>query len=190
MDTNNAVFLDRDGVITHDPPHYAHRIDQLALIEGSGLAIKMLNDTRFKVIVITNQSGVAKGLYTENDIEIFNNGMIEQLKQVNAHIDAIYYCPHHPEAKMEKYRIDCDCRKPNPGMLIKAEEKFNIDFKSSFLVGDKWSDIEAGRSVGCKTILVETGHGLLEYENKKYYVDYVAADLLDAVQNFILRMNK
>ena len=190
MDTNKAVFLDRDGVITQDPPHYAHRLDQIALIESSESAIKMLNEAQFKVIVITNQSGVAKGLYTENDIEIFNNGMIEQLKQVNAHIDAIYYCPHHPEAKVQEYRIDCDCRKPKPGMLIEGRKKYNIDFKSSFLVGDKWSDIEAGRSMGCKTILVKTGHGLLEYENKKYPVDFVAADLLDAVQNFILRMKK
>jgi len=190
MDTNKAVFLDRDGVITQDPPHYAHRLDQLALIEGSGSAIKILNEENFKVIIISNQSGVAKGFYKENDIEIFNQAMSEQLKKVNAHIDAIYYCPHHPEAKVQKYRIDCNCRKPRPGMLIKAEETFNIDFKSSFLVGDKWSDIEAGRSVGCKTILVKTGHGLLEYENKKCPVDYVAADLLDAVQNFILRTTR
>lgn len=190
MDTNKAVFLDRDGVINQDPPHYAHRIDQLALIDGSGLAIKILNDENFKVIIITNQSGVAKGFYNENDIEIFNQAMIEQLKQVNAHIDAIYYCPHHPEAEIKKYRIHCNCRKPKPGMLIEGGKKYNIDFNSSFLVGDKWSDIEAGRSVGCKTILVKTGHGLLEYEDKKCPVDYMAADLLDAVQNYILRMKK
>ena len=102
MDTNKAVFLDRDGVITQDPPHYAHRIDQLALIEGSGSAIKALNNENFKNIIITNQSGVVKGLYNENDIEIFHQTMIEQLKQVNAHIDAIYYCPHHPEAEIKK----------------------------------------------------------------------------------------
>ena len=190
MEPNKAVFLDRDGVITQDPPHYAHRIDQLALIEGSDLAIKILNDENFRVIIITNQSGVAKGFYNENDIEIFNQAMIEQLKQANAHIDSIYYCPHHPEAKIQKYRLDCDCRKPKPGMLIESGKKFNIDFKSSFLVGDKWSDIEAGRAVGCKTILVKTGHGLLEYENKKCPVDYVAADILDAVQNFILQTKR
>lgn len=190
MDMEKAVFLDRDGVITQDPPHYAHRLDQLALIDGSGLAIKKLNDENFKVIIISNQSGVAKGFYNENDIEIFNQGMIELLKQVNAHIDAIYYCPHHPEGEVKKYRTDCDCRKPRPGMLIEGGKTFNIDFKYSFLVGDKWSDIEAGLSVGCKTILVKTGHGLLEYEEKKCPVDYIAVDLLDAVQNFILRTKK
>jgi len=186
MDTNKAVFLDRDGVITQDPPHYAHRIDQLALIEGSGPAIKMLNDKKFKVIVITNQSGVAKGFYEEKDIEIFNRGMIGLLKQAGARIDAIYYCPHHPKAEVQKYRIDCGCRKPKPGMLLEGGKRYNVDFPSSFLVGDKWSDIEAGRSAGCKTILVKTGHGLQEYAREKCPVDYIAADLLDAVVNFIL----
>jgi D-glycero-D-manno-heptose 1,7-bisphosphate phosphatase len=186
MDPNKAVFLDRDGVITQDPPHYAHRIDQLTLIEGSGYAIKMLNDAQFKVIVITNQSGVAKGMYEEKDIKIFNDEMVRQLKHVNAHIDAIYYCPHHPAAEVQKYRIDCNCRKPKPGMLLEGGRAYNIDFNSSFLVGDKWSDIEAGRSAGCRTILVKTGHGSQEYENKKCPVDYVAADLDDAVVNFIL----
>jgi len=146
-----------------------------------------LNENQFIVIIITNQSGVAKGLYKEPDVTIFNDAMIERLKQFKASVDAIYYCPHHPEAEVEKYRIDCSCRKPKPGMLIEGGKKYNIDFKSSFLVGDKWSDIEAGRTVGCKTILVKTGHGLLEYENKKCPVDYIAADLLDAVQNIILQ---
>ncbi len=186
MEMNKAVFLDRDGVITHDPPHYAHRIDQLTLIEGSGPAIKKLNDAQFKVIVITNQSGVAKGMYEEEDIRIFNDEMVRRLKQDNAYINAIYYCPHHPDAEVQKYRIDCDCRKPKPGMLFEGGRTYNIDFRSSFLVGDKWSDIEAGRSAGCRTILVKTGHGRLEYKNRKGSVDYVAADLLDAVVNFII----
>ncbi|MCK9630286.1 MAG: D-glycero-beta-D-manno-heptose 1,7-bisphosphate 7-phosphatase [Methanoregula sp.] len=186
MNTNKAVFLDRDGVITQDPPHYAHRIDQLMLIEGSGLAIKKLNDAQFKVIVITNQSGVAKGMYEEKEIIIFNREMVRQLKQTDAHIDAIYYCPHHPEAKVQKYRTDCNCRKPKPGMLLEGAKKYNIDFKSSFLVGDKWSDIEAGQVAGCKTVLVKTGHGFQEFKNIKKPVDYIATDLLDAVQNFIL----
>jgi D-glycero-D-manno-heptose 1,7-bisphosphate phosphatase len=186
MQMNRAVFLDRDGVITQDPPHYAHRIDQLTLIDGSGPAIKKLNDAQFKVIVITNQSGVAKGMYDEEDIRIFNREMIRQLNQTNAHIDAIYYCPHHPEAEVQKYRIDCGCRKPKPGMLLEGGKRFNIDFKSSFLVGDKWSDIEAGRTAGCRTILVKTGHGIQEYKRENGSVDYIAIDLLDAVVNFIV----
>jgi D-glycero-D-manno-heptose 1,7-bisphosphate phosphatase len=189
-ETKKAVFLDRDGVITQDPPHYAHRLDQLALIDGSGPAIKRLNEENFIIIVITNQSGVAKGLYTEADIAIFNQGMLGLLKQFDASVDAIYYCPHHPEAKVQQYRVDCDCRKPKSGMLIEGGKKYKIDYASSFVVGDKWSDIQAGQSVGCKTILVKTGHGLEEYEREKYPVDYVAADLSDAVVNYILKNTK
>ena len=131
---NRAVFLDRDGVVTQDPPHYAHRLDQLTLISGSGPAIKLLNENQFKVIIITNQSGIAKGLYKETDVTIFNDAMIEMLKQYDASVDEIYYCPHHPEAEVQKYRVNCDCRKPRPGMLIEGGKKFKIDFKSSFLV--------------------------------------------------------
>jgi D-glycero-D-manno-heptose 1,7-bisphosphate phosphatase len=186
MNLNKAAFLDRDGVITEDPPHYAHRLDQLRLIPGSAQAIKLLNAHNFFVIVISNQSGVARGYYGEDDVKIFNDGMESLLAEAGAYIEAVYYCPHHPEALVERYKINCECRKPKPGMLIEGGNKYNIDFKSSFLVGDKWSDIEAGRTIGCKTILVKTGHGLLEYERKNAPVDYIAADLLDAVQTFIL----
>lgn len=187
MRPNKAVFLDRDGVITQDPPHYAHRIDQLALIEGCSEAIKKLNSAHYKVIVITNQSGVAKGMYPEECVKIFNDEMVMRLQTADAYIDAIYYCPHHPKAIIPEYRIDCTCRKPKPGMIVEGGGKNNIDLKSSFLVGDKWSDIEAGRTAGCRTILVKTGHGLQEYKREKHAVDYIAEDLLDAVVNYIIR---
>ncbi|WP_292369173.1 D-glycero-beta-D-manno-heptose 1,7-bisphosphate 7-phosphatase [Methanoregula sp. UBA64] len=188
---HTAVFLDRDGVINQDPPHYAHRIDQLIVIKGSGIAIKMLNDAGFMVIVVTNQSGVAKGMYEEADIRNFNNEMMRRLGNDNARIDAIYYCPHHPDAVVQKYRIECECRKPKPGLLLEAGMKFGIDFSASFLVGDKWSDVEAGRQVGCRTSLVMTGHGYQEYvNNQDNTVDYVATDLLDAVENFILKTKR
>jgi D,D-heptose 1,7-bisphosphate phosphatase len=190
MKFKKAVFLDRDGVITEDPPHYAHRLDQLSIIPGSAQAIQLLNANNFLVIVISNQSGVARGYYSEDNVKIFNDAMESLLAKEGAHIDAIYYCPHHPDAIIERYKINCDCRKPKPGMLIKGGKNYDIDFKSSFIVGDKWSDVEAGRSVGCKTIIVETGHGHQEYENNKCTVDFIAADLLDAVQNFILYMKR
>jgi len=186
MEMNKAVFLDRDGVINKDPPHYAHRIDQLELIEGSGTAIRILNERDYKIIVVSNQSGIARGYYEEKDILIFNHAISEELKTFNAHIDAFYYCPHHPEAKLQQYRIDCNCRKPKPGMLIESGKKYSINFDLSFLVGDKWSDIEAGQLAGCKTVLVRTGHGLRECEEYDNPVDYIAEDLLDAVQHFIL----
>ena len=138
---NKAVFLDRDGVIIRDPPHFAHRIDQLEIIPNSAEAIRLLNENGFKVVIVSNQSGVARGYYQEKDIGIFNRAMDEELKKKGAFIDAIYYCPHHPDAEMEAYRIDCDCRKPKPGMLKRAENDLNLGLKRSFMVGDKITDI-------------------------------------------------
>jgi len=189
---NKAVFLDRDGVITKEPPYYAHRIDQLELIPKSAEAIKLLNESRFKVIVVSNQSGVARGYYREKDIEIYNRAMQKKLEEKNAYIDAIYYCPHYPKATIKEYRIDCDCRKPKPGMLRQAEKDLNLNLKLSFLVGDKMSDIEAGYRAGCKTILVLTGQG--NDESKKISEmdikpNYILRDLYTAVQT-INRSNK
>lgn len=180
---NNAVFLDRDGVITHDPPHYAHRIDQLKLIPKSAEAIGLLNENGFKVVVVSNQAGVARGYYQEKDVEIYNSAMKKELEKNDAYIDAIYYCPHHPDAKMDAYRRDCDCRKPKPGMLKRAEKDLNLDLKRSFLVGDKMSDIEAGYRAGCKTILVLTGHGSDELKmNANTKPDHISKDLYTASQ--------
>ena len=183
---NRAVFLDRDGVITQDPPHYAHRLDQLKLIRKSAEAIRLLNENEFKVIVVSNQSGVAKGYYQEKDVGIFNRAIEEELKKEGAYIDAIYYCPHHPDAGIEVYRIDCDCRKPKPGMLLKAAQELNINLKQSFMVGDKRRDIEAGCRAGCKTILVLTGHGGEESSKNKIEVDFISVDLYEGVKNIVL----
>jgi D-glycero-D-manno-heptose 1,7-bisphosphate phosphatase len=181
-----AVFLDRDGVITQDPPHYAHRIDQLALIAGSAEAIRMLNEHGFLVIVITNQSGVARGMYAEKDVAIFNHEMERRLALEGARIDAVYYCPHHPDAEIPGYRTECDCRKPAPGMLYAAERDLGVSLEDSFLVGDKWSDIEAGNAVGCKPILVLTGHGSHEHARQSGNACGVAKDLLSAVKTYII----
>ena len=180
------MFLDRDGVITEDPPHYAHRVDQVKIISGSGDAIRLLNEAGYLVIVVSNQSGIARGYYQKRDFDLFNDEMKRQLSLDNAHIDAIYYCPHHPEGAIEKYRKACTCRKPNPGMLIRAAERFHIDMSSSFLVGDKWTDILAGNAVHCRSILVLTGHGSEEERNNRGPAVHIAADLSDAVKNFII----
>ena len=187
---NRAVFLDRDGVITQDPPHYAHRLDQLKLIPGSLEAIKLLNENEFKVIVVSNQSGVAKGYFQEEDVRIFNRALGEQLKKKESYIDAIYYCPHHSEAKIEEYRIDCECRKPKPGMLLKAALKINIDLKKSFMIGDKWSDISAGYEAGCKTILVLTGHGNEQLSKNKSEANFISENLYAGVKNIVLNNQK
>jgi len=189
---NKAVFLDRDGVITKEPPYYAHKISQLELIPKSAEAIRLLNESGFKVIVVSNQSGVARGYYQEKDIGIYNREMEKKLEEKNAYIDAIYYCPHYPEATIKTYKIDCDCRKPKPGMLKRAEKDLNLDLKSSFLIGDKMSDIEAGYRAGCKTILVLTGQGndeLKRISKMDIKLNYISNDLYTAVQ-IINRSNK
>ena len=183
---NRAVFLDRDGVITQEPPHYAHKVSQLKLISRSADAIRLLNENGFAVIIVSNQAGIAYGYYREEDALLYNKAVVENLAKGGACIDAIYYCPHHLEAKIERYRVDCNCRKPKPGMLIKAEKELNIDLQRSFMVGDKASDIEAGRRAGCKTIIVKTGHGVEELKNNDVECDYVASDLYDAVQHILL----
>ena len=186
---NRAVFLDRDGVITQEPPYYAHKLSDLKLIAKSADAIRLLNENGYAVIVTTNQAGIARGYYQEADAELFNQALREKLAKKGACIDAIYYCPHHPEAKIEKYRIDCNCRKPKPGMLARAENEFDIDMTRSFAVGDKMSDIEAGKRAGCKTIMVRTGQGAEELKNNPVDCNYVTDDLYGAVKH-ILTQNK
>ncbi len=183
---NRAVFLDRDGVITKDPPHYAHKLDQLRLIPKSAKAIRLLNENGFKVIIVSNQSGVARGYYQEKDVEIFNHAMEDELRKEGAYIDTIYYCPHHPEAEIVDYRINCDCRKPNPGMLLKSAKNLDIDLKESFVVGDKISDIVAGFKAGCVTILVLTGHGKSQLFKNSIKPDFISLDLYDAVKDIII----
>lgn len=175
-----AVFLDRDGVITQEPPHYAHKIDQLRLIRNTAKAIRLLNKAGFLVIVITNQAGIAKGCFKEEDTNTFNQEMQRRLNRKGARIDAIYYCPHHPEAVLKKYQYDCSHRKPQTGMLEKARDEYNIDLKRAYLVGDKISDIETGHKVGCKTILVKTGHGVKESMLGCVTYDYLTNNLYTA----------
>jgi len=181
-----AVFLDRDGVLNKDPPHYAHRLDQLELIPRSGTAVKILNESGYLVIIISNQSGVARGYYTENEVFIFNNALLMKIREFGGEVDAIYYCPHHPNAKIEEYKSICNCRKPEPGMLLQAAKEHNIDLQKSYLIGDKISDIEAGKTAGCQAILVLTGHGKEESLKMKNADCLLSADLYEAVNKYIL----
>ena len=178
---NLAVFLDRDGVITQEPPHYAHKLSQLELVPGAADAIRLLNCNRFTTIVVCNQAGIAHGYYQEEDAVQFNEAMKERLVEQGAFIDVIYFCPHHPQAKIDRYRVDCSCRKPKPGMLLDAARGLHIDLKQSFMVGDKPSDIEAGKAAGCRTILVKTGYGRKELYRHHIECNYIADDLYAAV---------
>jgi D-glycero-D-manno-heptose 1,7-bisphosphate phosphatase len=148
-----AVFLDRDGTINRDTNHI-WRIEDLELLRGASTAIRLLNQAEFKVIVITNQSGVGRGMYAPDDVERFHAEMNRRLARLHAHIDAFYFCPHHPTEARGQYRRHCRCRKPAPGLLRKAIREHNLDVTHSWIIGDQPHDIEAGRRIGIRGIRV------------------------------------
>ena len=153
-----AVFLDRDGVINEES-NYAYRLDQLALIPHAADAIRLLNDHQFLVVVITNQAGIARGYFPESRIPEVHARLDELLAPHGAAIDRYEYCPHHPVEGIGSYKIDCNCRKPKPGMLTSAATELNIDLTRSLMIGDRLGDIEAGAAAGCQSALVRTGYG-------------------------------
>lgn len=180
LNLKKAVFLDRDGVINHDPKRFVRSCEEFSFLPRAKEAIKQLNGTDFKVIVVTNQSGIAFGKYTENILQDIHQLMQKELSQFGASIDAIYYCPHHQEGLLENYRKNCQCQKPNPGMLLQAAKEHDLELKNSFIIGDKTSDIAAGKRAGCKTILVKTGYGGSD-KACEVEPDYIVEDLKSAV---------
>lgn len=155
---DRVVFLDRDGTINVEKK-YLYKPEDFEFIEGTQEAIRLLNEAGYKVVVITNQAGVARGYYTEEDVDRLHRYINKRLAESGAHIDAFYYCPHHPENGIGKYQIACDCRKPKIGMFLQAEKLFDIDKGNSWMIGDKLIDIEAGKNYGVRTVLVRTGYG-------------------------------
>ncbi|MCI5567871.1 MAG: D-glycero-beta-D-manno-heptose 1,7-bisphosphate 7-phosphatase [Veillonellaceae bacterium] len=153
---DKAVFFDRDGTLNVDG-HYIYRIEDFKWMPDAAEAIRYCHDKGYLVIVVTNQSGVARGYYTEDDVHALHEYMNDELQRLGTSIDAFYYCPHHPEAKIEKYRIDCDCRKPKPGMVLKACHDFGIDMSKSYMIGDKKRDVECGERAGVRGILYKGG---------------------------------
>ncbi len=175
-----ACFLDRDGVINEEV-NYLYEPEKVAIIPGVSEAIKILKRHGFLIIVVTNQAGVARGYYKEKDIHAVHTRIEQILDADGAGVDAFYYCPHHPE-----FDAECECRKPSPGMLLKAAGQYDIDLSQSFMVGDRIKDIEAARNAGCAAAyLVKTGHGSKEIENNDVSGISVAEDLLDAVKIFM-----
>lgn len=153
-----AVFLDRDGCVNVEA-NYIRDIAQFQLYPDSVESIKRLNNAGYAVIVITNQAGVARGYMTEELVRDVNALMLKQVTEGGGRIDRVEYCPHHPEGVVKKYTMDCECRKPRPGMAHRAGRALGLDFSKSFVVGDKISDIELGPATGMKAILVRTGFG-------------------------------
>ena len=165
-----AVFLDRDGVLTKEKG-YICRAENLEIFPYAFECVRRIKEKGYYAIVITNQAGIAKGLFTESDLQ----NMHLYLKKMTG-IDAIYYCPHHPEGKIPEYRKVCHCRKPETGMFEQACRDYAIDMSRSFMVGDRASDIIAGQRAGLKTILLESGYGTERLE-EEVHPDYILEDL-------------
>ncbi|HTG01250.1 MAG TPA: HAD family hydrolase [Nitrospirota bacterium] len=153
---NRAVFFDRDGTVNAEVG-YLSDLKQLVLIPGAGKAIKRLNDAGLKVVLVTNQSGVARGYFTEEFVRETHALLERMLQEEGARIDGIYYCPHHPRAGNSSYTRECNCRKPGTGLLDQAARELDVRVDQSFVVGDKWSDVELGQRAGAASILVQTG---------------------------------
>ncbi|MCA6117781.1 HAD family hydrolase [Bradyrhizobium sp. WSM 1738] len=147
-----AIFFDRDGVLNEDSG-YVFEISKLKWIDGARQAIKAANDAGYFVFVVTNQSGIARGLFEETHVEAFHQAMIDDLAKIGAHIDAFEYCPYHPEASIARYRQMSARRKPAPGMIIDLLERFPVDVGRSILIGDKPTDLEAAQAAGIKGYL-------------------------------------
>ena len=182
-----AVFLDRDGTINVEVG-YLSRPEDLRLINGSAGAVRRLNEAGFLVVVVSNQSGVARGYFSEEAVERVNEAMERRLRRRGARLDAIYYCPHHPEGVVDRYRRECGCRKPAPGMVRRAQEDLGIDVPRSYVVGDHRGDILLAKNVGARSILVTTGHGADEIEKLTgdgTQPDFIVKNLAEAVDRIL-----
>ncbi len=183
-----AAFLDRDGVLVEDADLLT-RADQLQLLPGVASALNSLRDAGFVLAVVSNQPVVARGLVTEAEIEMIHSDLGRLILAAGGPVmDRYYFCPHHPKGTLPAYRMDCDCRKPKPGMLLRAARELNLDLQTSFMVGDRITDIIAGARAGCRAVLVQTGKHLekpietSEPIDTTVEPDYVCADLSAAAE--------
>lgn len=179
----SGVLLDRDGVINEEVD-YLTNPKQIRLVAGASLAIHILNRRGVPVIVVTNQPSVGRDCLSEEQVNDIHCALSTKLAQENACVDRFYYCPHHPMAKLDAYRVDCECRKPKPGLLLQAARDFDLDLSRSYMIGDKVSDLVAGRNAGCRVILVRIGYGVQVWQtwSEDFVPDLVGRDLLDAAQ--------
>lgn len=175
-----AVFLDRDGTLIEEAG-YLDRLEQVQFFPWTIDAVRLLNRGGFTVVVVTNQAGIARGFFPESFVEETHRFLDERFTAGGARIDRYYYCPHHPDGKLEGYSVACDCRKPQPGLVLKAARELNLDLSRSFVVGDKWLDVALAQAVGARGLLVRTGYGSREAERRRAGVEPAA--ILDNVMD-------
>jgi D-glycero-D-manno-heptose 1,7-bisphosphate phosphatase len=185
---NAAIFLDRDGVLIEDV-HLLINSEDIRVLEGVPQALRSLKEAGFKLIVISNQTVVSRGLVTEQEVRAIHAEMERLLEQGGGpHLDGFYFCPHHPNATLPAYRTACECRKPRPGLLLRAACEHNLNLRASFVVGDRITDIIAGARAGCRTVLVQTGKHqappieTVEPLDESVQPDHVCADLKAAAE--------
>lgn len=179
---NKAVFFDRDGTINVEK-NYLYKIEDFEFLPGAIDGMRMLQDVGYKLIIITNQSGIARGYYTEEDFRILNDWMLQELQRNGVGITHVYYCPHHPYAKIEQYRIQCDCRKPFLGLFEQAIRDYEIDLNGSYSIGDKIRDCAICHTTDCKGILIGINENEKEIDtvkDGKYKNIRYAENLLEA----------
>jgi D-glycero-D-manno-heptose 1,7-bisphosphate phosphatase len=185
-----AIFMDRDGTISEEVGYVNHPA-RYRVFPYAGEAVRLINEAGWLAVLVTNQAGVARGYFTEEMISAVHGVLEEELTRERARLDAIYYCAHHPSVGQPPYRFDCDCRKPRPGLILRAAQDFDIDLAASWMIGDRYSDIELARNAGVRSAFVLSGYGRGEWEYQrvawKSEPDLVAEDLLEAVRQILNR---
>ncbi len=182
---NRAVFLDRDGTIIEDR-NYVYRIEDFCPLKNSVEGLKMMMDMGYLLVIISNQSGIARGLFSESHLNQFFHYFNDYFNSRGVYFSGIYYCPHHPQGKIEPYKKDCDCRKPGTGLFLQAAAELEIEPALSYAIGDSLRDIAAGNRIKANTILI-TGKTEAEYRDYQEKPDFTARDLLDSA--FIIKNN-
>ncbi|MCU0509940.1 MAG: HAD family hydrolase [Anaerolineae bacterium] len=179
-----AVFLDKDGTLVVDVPYNVDP-DRMALMPGAGEALRRLSDAGYELIVVSNQSGVARGLFAESALSAVEQRLREMLAEYGAALSGFYYCPHHPAGAVSEYAVECDCRKPAPGLILRAAAEHGIDFSGSWMIGDILNDVEAGRRAGCRTILLDNGNETEWELSRERLPDCVVSDLRHAADRIL-----
>ena len=183
-----AVFMDRDGTISEEVG-YVNHVSRYRVFPFAARAVRTLNEAGWLAVLVTNQAGVARGYFKEEMIGEVHKVLASELERGGARLDAVYYCPHHPSVGEPPYRFDCDCRKPRPGLLLRAADELGLDLSRCWMVGDRYSDTELARNAGARSALVLTGYGRGELEHQSeawtHRPDLVAENLFEAVKKIV-----
>lgn len=179
-----AVFLDKDGTLIPDIP-YNIDPEKITLSEGADYALQKLHDKGYVFVIISNQSGIARGLFSEEELLAVHQKLTSLFRSLNLSLEGFYYCPHHPEGTIEEYKINCDCRKPMPGLLFRAAQNLKLDLSRSWFIGDILNDVEAGNRAGCSTIMLNNGHETEWVEGEYRKPDFIVGSMKEAADVII-----